>query len=388
MDIGNKSGLTTFVFSKLTDEDKLIPFLFIFLMLVYLMTVVGNVGLMVIVHITPKLHTPMYYFLSYLSALDFLSSTAVTPKVLIDLISLERTISFHGCAIQLFVFGALSAAEVPLLSSMSYDRYVAVCHPLHYVNIMTKTKCVFLVSSSFFLGFLMSLAQTICVLSLRYCGSNLIDNFYCDVPFLLQLSCSETLYCSMLTMLLIGCCGLLSLLVILASYTVIIFAIFRIKSSEGRQRAFNTCSSHLTCVTIFYLAVFLTFLRDPSTVMEKQDKAVTIFYSIVAPMLNPLIYSLRNKEISFEDEHIHNAHVRTWTPACAVQMGSTSDEQVVLKAAQGVLRRMFDWFLSEVFTLSLSSKIATETCFTSGSYMAEATQDLCQPAKGHSSAKR
>ncbi|XP_068129302.1 olfactory receptor 5B21-like [Hyperolius riggenbachi] len=297
MDIKSNSQVTEFVFSGLTNDHNLIPFLFTFFLLVYLVTVLGNIGLMVIVHVSANLHTPMYFFLSHLSAVDLFYSSAVTPKLISDLISLQKTISFIGCAAQFFFFAALAGTEVLLLSSMSYDRYAAVCHPLHYVSIMTTKKCFIMVSLSFSFGFFQSLMQTSCLFSLEYCESNLIDHFYCDVPPMLQLSCSETLLCNMLNILLIGSCGFLSLLTILVTYFLIFSAVLHISSSEGRVKAFNTCSSHLLCATVFYASVFFTYLRPPSSVLENKDKVASVFYTVVTPMLNPLFYSLRNQEV-------------------------------------------------------------------------------------------
>ncbi|XP_077329933.1 olfactory receptor 5AR1-like [Lithobates pipiens] len=293
----NNTQVTVFVFSGLTNNDNLIPLLFLFFSMVYLVTVFGNIGLITIVNVASNLKTPMYYFLSYLSAVDLCYSTSVIPKMLSDLTSLKKTISFHECAIQLLIFAAMAGTEVLLLSSMSYDRYAAICHPLHYVSIMTKKKCVTLVSLSFYFGFFQSIAQTSCLFSLRYCGPNVIDHFYCDIPPILQLSCSKTLHCNILTMSLIGSYSLCSLSAILVSYALIFSTILRIKSSEGRQKAFNTCSSHLMCASVFYVAVLFTYLRSPSSALQKRDKVASVFYAVVTPMLNPLIYSLRNQEV-------------------------------------------------------------------------------------------
>ncbi|XP_068129304.1 olfactory receptor 5B21-like [Hyperolius riggenbachi] len=297
MDIGNNSQVTEFVFSGLTNDQNLIPFLFTFFLLVYMVTVLGNIGLMIVVHVSANLHTPMYFFLSHLSAVDLFYSSAVTPKMLSDLISLQKTISFIGCAVQFLFFAGLAGTEVLLLASMSYDRYTAVCYPLHYVTIMTTKKCFILVSLSFSFGFFQALVQTTCLFSLEYCESNLIDHFYCDVPPMLQLSCSETLLCNMLTVFFVGSYCFLSLSTILVTYTLIFSAVLHISSSEGRVKAFNTCSSHLMCSTVFYVSVFFTYLHSPSSVLKKQDKVASVFYTVVTPMLNPLFYSLRNQEV-------------------------------------------------------------------------------------------
>ncbi|XP_069819486.1 olfactory receptor 5B12-like [Dendropsophus ebraccatus] len=293
----NGTQVSLFVFSGLTREGRLIPYFFFLFLLVYTVTVVGNVGIIVIVYKTPRLHTPMYFFLSFLSLIAFFYSTVITPNMLSDLISLRRTITFDGCATQFFFFAALAGTEIFILSNMSYDRYVAICHPLHYVSIMTWKKCSCLVLLAFFIGFLQSSLQTNCIFSLQFCSSNLIDHFYCDVPPLLKLSCSDTLHCNLVTVYSVGTCTIGSLSVILTSYMLIFVAIIRMKSAEGKQKAFSTCSAHLICTSLFYITVFFTYLRTPSKVFDNQDKAACIIYSLLTPMLNPLVYSLRNQEV-------------------------------------------------------------------------------------------
>ncbi|XP_075061689.1 olfactory receptor 5AP2-like [Mixophyes fleayi] len=297
MDVINKTQVTVFVFSGLTDNEELAPFLFILFLHVYMVTVVGNIGMMAVVHNTSNLHTPMYFFLSYLSLVDLLYSSVITPKMLSDFISITKTISFDGCALQFYFFSALACTEIFLLSNMSYDRYVAICHPLHYVSIMTKKNCCHLVVLAFSIGFIQSSMQTSCIFTLQFCGSNLIDHFYCDMPPLVKLSCSDTLTCDMVTVFIIGSCCICTLTTILISYTLIISSILLMKSAKSRQKAFSTCSSHLMCVTMFYVSVFFTYIRSPSNVFEKQDKIAAVVYSVVTPMLNPLIYSLRNQEV-------------------------------------------------------------------------------------------
>ncbi|XP_063785570.1 olfactory receptor 5B12-like [Pseudophryne corroboree] len=297
MEVINKTQVNVFVFSGLTDNSKLATFLFILFLHIYMVTILANIGMMAIIYSSTTLHTPMYFFLSFLSLLDIFYSTGITPKMMHDLISVSKTISFSGCAIQFYFLAALACSEGLLLSNMAYDRYAAICHPLHYVSIMTKNKCICLVSLVTSIGFLQSTMQTSCVFSLQFCRSNLINHFYCHSPSLLRLSCSDTVSCDMITFYLVGSSGVCCLMIILVSYTLIISSILRIKSTEGRQKAFSTCSSHLTCICIFFGAVMFTYLRSASTDFEKLDKTAAIFYSVVTPMLNPLIYSLRNQEV-------------------------------------------------------------------------------------------
>ncbi|XP_072006623.1 olfactory receptor 5AP2-like [Engystomops pustulosus] len=310
MDITNKTQVTSFLLTGLTDNKKLVPFLFTLFLVVYTVTIVGNTGMVIIVHGTAGLHGPMYYFLSCLSMVDLCYSSVVTPKMLFDLFSKMKSISYNGCALQLFFFAALAVTEALLLSSMSYDRYVAICHPLHYVSIMTRRRCRSLVLLSTSIGFLQSAVQTSCVFHVQFCGPHVLDHFYCDIPPLLKLSCSSTLLCDLVTIFFTCSCGVGSMVTVLVSYTLIISSIVRMKSTEGRRKAFSTCSSHLTCVSIFYGTVFFIYLRPPDTGFGKWDKVVSIFYSVMIPMLNPLIYSLRNQDVK---RVIVQATQQTWS---------------------------------------------------------------------------
>lgn len=293
----NRTQVTMFELTGLTDDRKLVPFLFVLFLMIYLVTLIGNVGIIGLVHAFSSLHTPMYYFLSCLSLVDLIYSSTITPKMLADLISVEKSISFFGCVLQIYCYAAMASIEVLLLSSMSYDRYAAICHPLHYVSVMTKDKCLYMVLLSSTVGLLQSLAQTSCVFSLRYCRSNLIDHFYCEIPPLLKLSCSDTLFCKVLTLFFVSSLGLYSLVTVLVSYTLIVSSILRMKSTDGQKKAFSTCSSHLMCVSMFFVTVFFIYLRPDTQVFEQKDKVASVFYSVVTPMLNPLIYSLRNQEV-------------------------------------------------------------------------------------------
>ncbi|XP_068129280.1 olfactory receptor 5B12-like [Hyperolius riggenbachi] len=293
----NKTKVTKFVLSGLTNDDELVPFLFILFLLIYLVCVLFNFGMIFAVVTAPTLRTPMYHFLGYLSLVDLAYSSVVTPKMLADLLSKVKLISFTGCVTQFFFFDALAVTEALLLSTMSYDRYAAICHPLHYVFVMTNNKSSGLILLSFSMGFLQSVAQTSCVFNLDFCGPNYVDSFYCDVPPLLKLACSNSLGCHYVTFFFVSSCGMGSLTMILVSYSFIASSILKIKTTRGRNKAFSTCSSHLICVSIFYGTVFFIYLRPPAKILEEQDKAASIFYTVVIPMLNPLIYSLRNQEV-------------------------------------------------------------------------------------------
>ncbi|KAM5170519.1 olfactory receptor 5AP2-like [Mantella aurantiaca] len=292
----NNTQVTFFELSGLTDNKEFASLLFMLFLLVYMMTICGNIGIIAVVQISSSLHTPMYYFLSYLSMVDLFYSSVVTPKLLSDLLSDKKLISFIGCALQFCFFSALVTLEVFVLSIMAYDRYIAICHPLRYVLIMTAKKCLGLALLTFSVGFMQSLAQTSCVFRLEYCHSNIVDHIYCDLPPLLKLTSSDTLTCQIITHFSGNFCSLSSLTAILISYVLIASSILRMNTASGRRKAFSTCSSHLLCTSIFYITVYLNYVHLPNT-LNQQNKVGPVLYTLVTPMLNPLVYSLRNQEI-------------------------------------------------------------------------------------------
>ncbi|KAG8547431.1 hypothetical protein GDO81_028366 [Engystomops pustulosus] len=304
MDLGNGTPVTMFVFSGLTDNEKMIPLLFVFFSLVYAMALIGNIGIIALIYDTSRLHSPMYYFLGILALIDVFYSSVITPKLICDLLSVEKVISFNGCALQFFFYAALAGSENFLLSSMSYDRYVAICHPLHYMTIMTTKKCFLLVFLVFFVGFLQSSVQTSCAFTLQFCGSNLIDHFFCDVPQLLKLSCSDNIYCNMITVYIVGVGTIIPFLTILFSYILILSSVLRMTSPEAHKKAFSTCSSHLMCASVFYITLFFNYLVPPSSTFTSNNKVASVFFAVVTPMLNPLVYTLRNQEIKRTIERI------------------------------------------------------------------------------------
>ncbi|XP_077329944.1 olfactory receptor 5J3-like [Lithobates pipiens] len=312
MNLKNKTQVSMFEFSGLSDDKELTPFLFMLFLFVYIVSICGNSGMMTIVYISPSLHTPMYYFLSYLSMVDLFYSSVIAPKMLSDLLSDRKLITFLGCALQFYFFSAMIGTELLVLSIMAYDRYVAICRPLHYILIMTKKKCLSLVLLTLSMGFLHSVAQTVSLFSLEYCKSNFIDHFYCDIPPLVRLSCSETRTCTIVTLFFVCLFTISSTMTILVSYTLIISSILRINSVAGRRKAFSTCSSHLTCATIFYGTIYLNYLTPSSSSHKKQEKVFSVLYAVVTPMLNPLIYSLRNQEVKraiMQVQKGHNEHI-------------------------------------------------------------------------------
>ncbi|KAH0511803.1 Olfactory receptor 5B12 [Microtus ochrogaster] len=293
----NSTEVTEFILAGLTDDPELQLPLFIVFLLIYLCTVLGNVGMTGLILLDSRLHTPMYLFLGHLSLVDFGYSSAVTPKVMAGLISTDKIISHNACGTQFFFVVSFITTESFLLVAMAYDRCAAVCKPLHYTTIMTTNTCACMTISSYVCGFLNSSIHTGNIFRLSFCKSNVIDHFFCDVPPLLVLSCSDTTVSEMVIFFMVGFNVLFSIVVILISYLFIFITIMRIRSSEGRQKAFSTCASHLTAVSIFYGSGIFMYLQPSSSHTMGTDKVASVFYTMVIPMLNPLVYSLRNKEV-------------------------------------------------------------------------------------------
>ncbi|XP_036916319.1 olfactory receptor 5B12-like [Sturnira hondurensis] len=293
----NTTQVTEFILVGLTDDLELQVPLFIIFFLIYLITLLGNLGIIMLILLDPRLHTPMYFFLSNLSLVDFGYSSAVTPKVMAAFLTGEKIIPYNACATQFFFFVAFITVENFLLASMAYDRYAAVCKPLHYTTTMTTGVCVHLVIGSYVCGFLNASIHTGNIFRLSFCRSKVVDHFFCDAPPLLALSCSDNYITEMVIFLVVGFNDLFSVLVILISYLFIFITIMRMHSSEGRQKAFSTCASHLTAVSIFYGTGTFMYLQPSSSHSMHTDKIASVFYTMVIPMLNPLVYSLRNKEV-------------------------------------------------------------------------------------------
>ncbi|KAM9221575.1 LOW QUALITY PROTEIN: olfactory receptor 5B21-like [Dugong dugon] len=292
----NSTEATEFILLGLTDDPNLqVPLLLIFLF-IYLITLIGNGGMIVITYSDSHLHTPMYFFLSNLSFADLGYSSAVAPKMVAALQSGNKVISFNGCAAQFFFFVGFATAECYLLASMAYDRHAGVCRPLHYTTTMTAGVCARLTIGSYVFGFLNSSIHAADTFRLSFCGSNEIHHFFCDIPPLLALSCSDTRISKLVVFFVVSFNVFFSLLVILISYLFII-AIQRMRSVEGRKKAFSTCASHLTAVSIFYGTIIFMYLHPSSGQSMDTDKIASVFYTVVILMLNPLIYSLRNKEV-------------------------------------------------------------------------------------------
>ena len=292
----NYTVLTEFILLGLADSLELQITLFCLFSVIYTLTDVGNVGMILLIRIDSQLHTPMYFFLANLSFVDVCYSSTITPKMLVDLLSEKKSISFAGCFLQMYFFIALATTECILFGLMAHDRYVAICNPLLYSLIMSRTVCIKMAAGAFTAGLLNSVIHTGYVSSLSFCSSNIIHHF-CDSPPLFKLSCSDTRLHESILSTFAGVNIVGTLLVILTSYCYILFSIFRMHAGEGRRKAFSTCASHLTAIMLFYSTSIYTYLRPSSSYSLTQDKVASVFYTVVIPMLNPLIYSLRNREV-------------------------------------------------------------------------------------------
>ncbi|XP_025069681.1 olfactory receptor 5AS1-like isoform X2 [Alligator sinensis] len=289
--------MTEFILFGFTSSPEMEVALFVLFLIIYISTLVGNTGIIILIQSDSYLHTPMYYFLSNLSFLDLCYSSAIAPKMLANFLSHSKTISFAGCATQMFLFAAFADAECLVLAAMAYGRYMAICNPLLYTAVMSQRVCISLVAGAYISGSMSSLVHTCFTFTLSFCGSNVINHFFCDIPPLLALSCSNTHINEILLFALCGFIQTSTFVIILVSYAYILFAILRIRSAENRHKAFSTCTSHMTAVTLFYGTLLFMYLRPSSSYALDTDKVVSVFYTVVFPMLNPLIYSLRNKEV-------------------------------------------------------------------------------------------
>ncbi|XP_030046419.1 olfactory receptor 5F1-like [Microcaecilia unicolor] len=292
----NNQTVTEFILLGFTDDPILQILLFLIILLIYFITLVGNIGIIILIHIDSRLHTPMYFFLSHLSFIDVCYSSVIIPKTLENLLAEQKTISFLGCAFQMYFYAAYVNVECLLLGVMAYDRYVAICRPLLYTVTMNKRFCIQLVAGAYAGGFTNALIHTNLTFRLSFCGPNVISHFYCDEPPLLKLSCSETSLNELVIFIIVAINCTAVLLTIMISYSNILRTILGIHSTEGRHKAFNTCTSHFTSILIFFGTILFMYLR-PNSSYSNQDKAAAVFYTMVIPMLNPLIYSLRNKEV-------------------------------------------------------------------------------------------
>ncbi|XP_034351592.1 olfactory receptor 8K3-like [Arvicanthis niloticus] len=305
MENQNLTVLSEFILKGVTDRPELQAPLFGLLFIIYLISAVSNLGIIILTNLDSSLQTPMYFFLRHLAFTDLGYSTAIGPKMLVNFVAESNSISYYLCATQLACFLLFITCELFILSSMSYDRYVAICNPLLYTVIMSQKMCWVLVAVPYIYSVFVSLIVTLRLFTLSFCGYNIIDHFFCDCIPLLSLLCSNTHEVELIIRFFATFDLISSLLVVLVSYLFILIAILRMKSAAGRRKAFSTCGSHLTVVIVFYGTLIFMYVQPKSSQSFETDKVSSIFYTLVIPMLNPLIYSLRNKDVK-------DAIERTW----------------------------------------------------------------------------
>uniref|UniRef100_A0A8C0MGM0 Olfactory receptor n=1 Tax=Canis lupus familiaris TaxID=9615 RepID=A0A8C0MGM0_CANLF len=293
----NVTEATMFILMGFTDDFEMQVFLFLLFLAIYLFTLIGNLGLVILVMGESRLHNPMYYFLSVLSFLDACYSSVVTPKMLVNFLAEDKSISYLGCAAQMLLFVTFGTTECFLLAAMAYDRYVAIYNPLLYSVSMSPRVYVPLIVASYVGGILHASVHTVATFSLSFCASNEIRHVFCDIPPLLAISCSDTHTNQLLLFYFVGSIEIVTILIVLISYGFILLAILNIHSAEGRRKVFSTCGSHLTGVSIYHGTILFIYMRPSSSYALEHDMIVSIFYTIVIPMLNPIIYSLRNKDV-------------------------------------------------------------------------------------------
>ncbi|XP_065271680.1 olfactory receptor 5V1-like [Emys orbicularis] len=297
MKMKNQTTVTKFILLGLSSDPQMQIFLFLVFLVIYLITLGGNIVIMVVIRADSHLHIPMYFLLFHLSFVDICYSSVTVPNTLMNLLTDHKTISVNGCITQIFFFFLLVVTEAFILSAMAYDRYAAICDPLRYMDTTSTRICVQLVSGAWAIGFIDALLNTVFTFKLHFCGPNQISHFSCELPPLLQLSCTETLTNQVVLLTSAVIVGSSSFLFSLISYILIISTILRICSAAGRRKAFSTCSSHLIVVGLLYLTAFFQYTKPSSVSSVVLDEMFSIQYSILTPMLNPIIYSLKNKEV-------------------------------------------------------------------------------------------
>ncbi|XP_032751469.1 olfactory receptor 13A1-like [Rattus rattus] len=297
MAVSNYTTVVEFVLQGLSGDPELEALFLVFFLLLYILALAGNTLIIIAISLNPSLHIPMYFFLANLALLDIVCTSTVLPKLLEGLVLKSSHISYKGCMTQLFFMTWFLGSELVLLTAMAYDRYVAICRPLHYSMLMSWPICVLLTGIVWLIGIANTSLHTGLMARLNFCGPNQIRNFLCEVPTLLLLSCSPTTLNNIMIVIADTYFGVANFLLIMISYSFIIANILRIRSTEGKKRAFSTCSAHLVVVILYYCTVIYTYLQPGSGSSLENGKVVTLLYTAVSPALNPLIYSLRNKDV-------------------------------------------------------------------------------------------
>ncbi|XP_005509312.2 olfactory receptor 5P55 [Columba livia] len=293
----NRTAVTEFILLGFGNGPEVDSLLFLVFLSIYAVTIAGNTFIIVLVMTDRHLHTPMYFLLGNLACLEICYSTNILPRMLLSYLGGDRSISVHGCFTQYYFFGCLAAAECYLLSAMSYDRYLAVCEPLRYASRMDNKLCLQLGAASWVSGFLSNSILTFLISNLDFCGPNEIEHFFCDSFPMIRLSCSDTRVAGLVTSLVAAVCSLPPFLLTFSSYLYIIATVMRIPSATGRKKAFSTCSSHLIVVILFYWSILTVYVLPHHDTQTSPNKVLSVFYTILTPLVNPLIYSLRNREV-------------------------------------------------------------------------------------------
>ena len=300
--------MSEFIFRGLCDSRELQTFLLLPFSMLYLLTVVGNLSVMLLFITDPHLHSPMYFLLANLSFVDFCLSSVTTPKLITDFLKDNKTISFGGCMTQILGVHFFGGGEMVLLVTMAYDRYVAICKPLHYSSIMDRQKCIWLVLISWIIGFVHAMSQLAMILDLPFCGSRIVDSFFCDIPLVIKLACMDTHTLVMLINADSGIVATTCFVLLLISYTYILLTV-RLHSKDGASKALSTCTSHITVVLLFFGPCIFIYLWPLSITWV--DKFLAVFYTVITPLLNPAIYTLRNKEIRNAIKRLISQHMDT-----------------------------------------------------------------------------
>ncbi|XP_075696532.1 olfactory receptor 5G9-like [Rhinoderma darwinii] len=296
MDRRNYTRVSEFILTGLSDVPEFQILIFIVFLIIYITTLLGNLSIIFAYMLSTNLHTPMYFFLAHFSLLDICYISVNVPKMLANFLAEHKTISFYGCVVQVYTFGVCGGTECYVLATMAYDRYNAICHPLLYSVIMKRSVCLKLIVGSYLVGSTNSLIHTVITFTLPFCGPNTINHIFCDIPPIVQLACADTRINQIVIFVTSVCVVVVSFILIVISYTYIIAAIISLYSTSGRRKAFSTCTSHFTVVTIFYGSVMFMYLK-PESKASNLDRLVAVMYAVIAPLLNPFIYSLRNNDV-------------------------------------------------------------------------------------------
>ncbi|KAM6435011.1 olfactory receptor 6N2-like [Liasis olivaceus] len=293
----NHTKVIEFIIVGFPNLQQFQNILFILVLLVYLFTIFGNLLIFIVIHTDCRLHTPMYFFISILSFLEIWYTATTIPKMLSNLLSERKSISFTGCLLQTYFFHSLGATECYLLTAMAYDRYLAICKPLRYPSVMTTKMCTQMAASCWICGFMCPITEVILVSKLPFCGPNQIKHIFCDFPPLLSLACTDTSINVLVDFAVNAFIILVTFLFIMVSYVKIIQTVLKIKTAESREKAFSTCASHLTVVVLFFGSIIFMYVRLKTSYSLEYDRAFAVIYAVLTPLVNPIIYSLRNKEI-------------------------------------------------------------------------------------------